>query len=218
VTVAPAHRFEPAIAAALLSAGAAAIHASAAGPHFAEHLAFGGLFVVTALAQAAWAALVLTAPSARLVAAGVLGNVGVAIAWALSRTVGLPFDSEPWVPEPVGALDLAATSFEVVAVAAGVLVLGAGGPYRPVSGRAAGRFATVAAVVVAAATSAAFAGTPAGGHDHGHAAAPAAAPAAQHHHAVPAKNPIARPKPKRAKKPAAKPAAHAHAHAAPHAH
>jgi hypothetical protein len=89
--VASAPRFDPALAAALLSAGAAAIHASAAGPHLAEHLLVGALFVVTALAQAAWAALLLTAPSWPLLAAGVVGNLGVMAAWALSRTIGLSF-------------------------------------------------------------------------------------------------------------------------------
>jgi hypothetical protein len=160
-------RFEPAVAAALLSAGAAAIHASAAGPHFGEHVVLGALFAVTAVAQAAWAALVLTAPSARLLAAGVAGNVGVVVAWAMSRTIGLPFGPEP--PEPVGAIDLAATSFEVVIVAASVLLLAAGGPYRAVSGRAAKRFATVGAVAVVALTAAAYAATPGGatGHHHG---------------------------------------------------
>jgi hypothetical protein len=162
-------RYQPTVAAALLSAGAAAIHASVAGPHFAEHFVLGALFVVTATAQAAWAALVLTAPSARLLAAGVAGNVGVVAAWALSRTVGFPLGPEPWAPEPVGALDLAATSFEAVVVATCVLLLAAGGPYRAVSGRAAKRFATVGAVAVAALTSLAYAGTPGGaaGHHHG---------------------------------------------------
>jgi hypothetical protein len=166
-------RFEPTVAAALLSAGAAAIHASVAGPHLGEHLVVGALFVVTAIAQAAWAALVLTAPSAPLLAAGVVGNVGVVAAWALSRTAGLPLGPEPWAPEPAAALDLTATSFEVVLVAAGVMLLAAGGPYRPVSGRAARRFAAVGAIVIAALTSAAYAGTPGGaaGHHHGDGAA-----------------------------------------------
>jgi hypothetical protein len=222
VTVAPACRPEPAVAAALLSAGAAAIHASAAGPHFAEHLLIGALFVVTALAQAAWAALVLTAPSGRLLAAGVVGNLGVVGAWAMSRTVGLPFGPEAWVPEPVAALDLAATSFEIVVVAACILVLGTGGPYAAVAGVAAKRFAAVGAIAIASVTSAAYAATPNGGHDH-HDAEVHAAPAA-HHHGAPATK-QARVAPRRAARPvAAKPkpkrqeTTHAHAHASPHSH
>jgi hypothetical protein len=228
VTAAPAYRPEPAVAAALLSAGAAAIHASAAGPHFAEHLLIGALFVVTALAQAAWAALALTAPSGRLLAAGAVGNVGVVAAWAMSRTVGLPFGPEAWVPEPVAALDLAATSFEIVVVAACILVLGAGGPYAAVGGVAAKRFATVGAIAIAALTSAAYAATPNGGHDH-HAGEVHAAPAAHHHRAPATKQArvaprrvarpaAAKPNPKPNPKPKRQTTTHAHAHATPHSH
>ena len=44
-------RNELSIAAALLSAGPAAIHASVAGPHFDEGAVYGLLFVATALFQ-----------------------------------------------------------------------------------------------------------------------------------------------------------------------
>jgi hypothetical protein len=224
-------RFEPAVAAALFSAGAAAIHASAAGPHFAHWVPFGALFVLTALAQAAWAALVLTAPSARLLAAGAIGNAGVVAVWAASRTVGLPVGPDAWTPEPVAALDLAATSFEIVVVAASVLLLAAGGPYLAVSGRAATRFATAGAVAIAALISAVYAGTPSGGHQHQHAAAAGGAAATIHDHSAAATKHSRRaagPKKAVAKrtKPAKRPVrsaraaehAHAHEHARPHAH
>jgi hypothetical protein len=220
---APAHRFEPAIAAALLSAGAAAVHASAAGPHFDHYVPHGVLFVVTALAQAAWAALVLTAPSAPLLAAGALGNLGVAIVWALSRTVGLPLGPESGAPEPVGAPDLVATSFEILVIAACVLLLTAGGPHWPVSGGAAKRFAAVGAIAIAAATSAAFAATPGGGHQHD---SLEAAPTA-HVHKAPAqagvrpatatKRRAARTRPAKTRAQAT-PHAHTHQHAQPHSH
>jgi hypothetical protein len=212
---APAYRSEPAVAAALLSAGAAAIHASAAGPHFAEHLLLGVLFVVTAIAQAAWAALVLTAPSSRLLAAGAFGNLGVAAVWAVSRTVGLPFLPGAEVPEPLGALDLAATSFEVVVVAACVLLLAAGGPYHPVSGRAMKRFATVGAIAIAALTSAAYAGMPNGGHHHDGLSATEDEHAVAHHAApAPAFVP-SRPRPAKRKP---EPRATRHATSNAHAH
>jgi hypothetical protein len=227
VTAAATHRSEPALAAALLSAGAAAIHASAAGPHLSEHVLIGALFVITALAQAAWAALLLTSPSALLLAGGAVGNLGVVGAWAMSRTVGLPIGPEPWTPEPAAPIDLAATSFEVGAAAACVLLLAAGGPYTAVSGRAAARFATVGAIAIAALTSAAYAGSPSGGHHHG--AAGEAEPAAHDHAAVPAARaaPRARPAvaPKRRAAASAKRAkkrqrahAHVHANAVPHSH
>jgi hypothetical protein len=64
-------RNELSIAAALLSAGAAAIHASVAVPHFDESALYGLLFVATVLFQAGWAAVVLAAPPVRLLGAGV---------------------------------------------------------------------------------------------------------------------------------------------------
>jgi hypothetical protein len=197
---------------------------------------FGALFVVTALAQAAWAALVLTAPSAPLFAAGALGNVGVAGVWALSRTVGLPVGPGAGVPEPVAALDLAATSFEIVVVAASVLLLANGGPYAAVSGRAAKAFATIGAVAIAALTSAAYAGTPTGGHhrhdaaDHHdvaattHEPAPRAAPRRSTRPAAGSKSRAARAtRPTAAGKKAvaaahARPHAHTHPHGVPHRH
>ena len=47
---------------------------------------------------------------------GAIVNVGVIAVWLVSRTTGLPFGSQPWIPEPVGFADLFATSFEVVLV------------------------------------------------------------------------------------------------------
>jgi hypothetical protein len=128
-------RNELSIAAALLSAGAAAIHASVAVPHFDESALYGLLFVATVLFQAGWAALVLAAPSVRLLGAGVVVNAGVIGAWAVSRTFGLPYGPEPWTAEPVGPLDLAATSFELGIVVCGLLLLrhasGLGRRFRP---------------------------------------------------------------------------------------
>jgi hypothetical protein len=155
-----------ALAAALLSAGAAVIHASVSRPHLEESVLLGLLFVASALAQAAWSPLVLAAPSRGVFAAGILGNTAIVVAWALSRTTGLPFGHEPWTAEPVGALDVAATAFEVGIVAASAILLAAAGasPRRP----KVRRFAAVAAALVTGLTGTAFAATPngAGGHSH----------------------------------------------------
>jgi hypothetical protein len=154
-----------ALTAALLSAGAAVIHASVARPHFEESVLLGLLFVASALAQAAWSPLVLAAPSRRVLAAGIFGNTAIVVAWALSRTSGLPFGHEPWMPEPVGALDVAATAFELGIVAASaVLLAAAGAPRRP----EVRRFAAVAAALVTGLTGTAFAATPNGAGDHRH--------------------------------------------------
>jgi hypothetical protein len=153
-------RNELSIAAALLSAGAAAIHASVAGPHFEEYLFFGLLFVATAVAQAGWAALMLAAPSRRLLAAGVAGNAGVVGAWALSRTVGSPGGAEPWTAEPVAPLDLAATSFELGIVVGGLLLLATPAGSATASSHGLRRFAAIGAAVVIGITCAALAATP----------------------------------------------------------
>jgi hypothetical protein len=162
-------RNELSIAAALLSAGAAAIHASVAVPHFDESALYGLLFVATVLLQAGWAALVLAAPSVRLLVAGVVVNAGVIGAWAVSRTLGLPNGPEPWTAEPVAPLDLAATSFELGIVVCGVLLLATPSCSVAASGPGLRRFAAVGAAVVAGITCAALAATEHGtaGHTHG---------------------------------------------------
>ena len=90
--------------AAVMSAGAAAIHL-AAGPEHVESLGdVGLLFYWAALFQAGLAVALLTnrlAPN--VVRIGVLGNLALVVAWAWSRTEGLPF--VPGGPEAVGVAD-----------------------------------------------------------------------------------------------------------------
>ena len=65
------------IAAALLSAGAAAIHASVAGPHFEERAVYGLLFVATALLPGGLGrARRWRRPRSRLFGVGVVLNAG----------------------------------------------------------------------------------------------------------------------------------------------
>ena len=173
-------RNELSIAAALLSAGAAAIHASVAGPHFEEGAVYGLLFVATALFQAGWAALVLAAPSVRLLGAGVVVNAGVIGAWAVSRTFGLPYGAEPWTDEPVAPLDLAATSFELGIIVCGILLLATPAGTVTTSGPGMRRFAAVGAAVVTGIICAALATTPDAAAGHHHQDAPGATP---HDHA-----------------------------------
>ena len=108
---------------ALGSAAAATIHFAVVWPHTNESVLLGVLFVLAGAFQLAWAPLVLVRPSGRVLAVGGVVNAGIALAWAVSRTVGLPFGPEAWSPEPVGLADTAATIFEL-AIAAGTLVLG----------------------------------------------------------------------------------------------
>ena len=105
-----------ALVAVVSSTAAAGVHAAAGPGHFAEGPLVGGFFVVAALAQLAWAVLVLRrglAPG--LSWAGVVGNLAVVALWVVTRTVGLPVG--PVEVEPVGAWDVAATVWELAVVA-----------------------------------------------------------------------------------------------------
>jgi hypothetical protein len=167
-----------AVAAALLSAGAGAIHAAAAGPHFEEYAPFGIAFAATALLQWAWAVGTLVAPSRHLLAAGVVGNAGVVAGWALSRTAGLPVGPDAWTPEPLTVLDGAATAFEFGIVAAcAVLLVSRASELVPLRAR---RFAAAAAIAAVALTAVPIA-VARGGHSHDH--GDAAATHAAHGHA-----------------------------------
>lgn len=103
---------------AVLSAAAGAIHLSVAAPHFDYYWLHGAFFVTLGLAQVAWAGLVLAAPTKLVYAAGAIGNALIIGTWVVSRTMGVPFGPEPWVPEHIGVVDAMATAFEVLIVGA----------------------------------------------------------------------------------------------------
>jgi hypothetical protein len=107
---------------ALCSAAAATIHFAVVPPHWDEYVPFAVLFAVTGAFQFLWAAAVLVRPVRGVLLVGAVVNLGVAAAWVVSRTVGLPIGPEAWTPEPVGVADVAATVFEV-AIGAGSAVL-----------------------------------------------------------------------------------------------
>ena len=107
---------------ALLSLGAAAVHAFVIEAHLAEYWLFGVFFAVLALLQAAWAVAVLLRPTRRLLVLGAVGNAVVVGVWLVSRTAGLPVGPEAGSPEAVGFVDTAATVFEALLVV-GVLAL-----------------------------------------------------------------------------------------------
>jgi hypothetical protein len=108
---------------ALASSGAATIHFAVIAKHLEEYWLFGSFFIAVAIAQLAWAMLVLFRPSPALYLAGVVGNAAVVAAWIVSRTTGLPFGPEPGEPESVGTADSVATAFEVLIAAGTVLLL-----------------------------------------------------------------------------------------------
>ena len=144
----------PALPAALLIAGAGAIHLAAAVPHLRESAVLGTAFVATGWAQLLLGAL-LTAerPGRGAVLSGIVLGVVAATAWALSRTVGLPI-LHPEV-EQVGTAGIVTVTLELLSVAALTWALL---DLRPPSIRTAYGAVVLAALLTLGASSAAIAG------------------------------------------------------------
>jgi hypothetical protein len=86
---------------------------------------FGGFFIACAVFQIVWAVVVVGSPSPGVYRLGSVANGAMVAIWAISRTTGLPVGPDPWMPEPLGALDLLATGLEVVLIAVGAWALSA---------------------------------------------------------------------------------------------
>lgn len=102
--------------AALASLGAAVIHFAVVPTHWQEWILSGLFFVFLALFQLTWAALVLSRPTAPVLAAGIMINVGAIALWALSRTAGAPFGPHGGTAELVQAADLCALLLQVYVI------------------------------------------------------------------------------------------------------
>jgi hypothetical protein len=103
------------VAASLTSVAAAVIHGAVGPEHFREALRLGLFFVVICAAELALAALILRRPSLHVVALAGTVNVLTVVLWAITRTVGLPFELAEI--EPVGVLDVLASSVELISAA-----------------------------------------------------------------------------------------------------
>jgi len=104
--------FTPLPALAGVSALAAGIHGAVCPEHFGESALYGSFFLGVAAGQLAFAALVLTRPSRRLLALGLGGNAAVVLLWLLTRTVAIPLGPAAGTTEEIGALDLVASVAE----------------------------------------------------------------------------------------------------------
>jgi hypothetical protein len=92
-----------------LSLVAGTVHAGLAPDHFGHAWWLGAGFVLAAVLQTAWTVGALHGVDERLVAAGLLVNLGCVAAWLVSRTVGLP-----GLPvEPAGVLDVLTVGVEL---------------------------------------------------------------------------------------------------------
>ncbi len=113
-------RFTPVVLTALSSAGAGLVHGAAAGSHN-DDPTLALLFAVAAVAQLGWAALALARPTRRVALAGMLLNLGLAVAWALTRTdAGVPGMPVLGSGESIGLQDGVAAALASAAVSAGL--------------------------------------------------------------------------------------------------
>jgi len=98
------------------------IHGFAAGEHLAEGVLAGAAFALVSMGQLAAAARMYKRPDdQRTLLAAAVGGTAVALAWVVSRTVGLPF-ADGGRPEAVGIPGVVAT-LEELALAVLVLAL-----------------------------------------------------------------------------------------------
>ena len=100
-----------------LSVGTALIHLAATPEHLEELGVLGFGFPLAAALQATWAGAWWLRPGDSVARLGIALNGAIAVAWAWSRTVGLPSGDSRWQPEAVGGPDAASTLFEVAIVA-----------------------------------------------------------------------------------------------------
>jgi len=104
-------------AAAGFSLVAAIVHLWATPEHFEEWWGYGAFFLVSAVAQAAYAAVLLSRPSQKLLVAGIAGNSAIVLLYLVTRTLGIPlFGPEAGVVDEVGAIDVLATASEAALV------------------------------------------------------------------------------------------------------
>ncbi len=112
---------------AALLVGAAAIHLAMAPSHLGESMVEGTGFLVSAWIQLGLAVALVVRPTRWALGATIATSVVLIAAWALSRTLGLPFGEHAWHAESVSLVDGATVALEATAVVvAASLLLGRG--------------------------------------------------------------------------------------------
>lgn len=94
--------------------GSAVIHFSHAGVHLKEWRPAGITFLALAGAELALAAWLLVGASRVAYLLGIWVSQATVLLWGLSRTVGIPFGPDAFVPEPLGRPDLTSTVLEAI--------------------------------------------------------------------------------------------------------
>ncbi|HWC35870.1 MAG TPA: hypothetical protein VG650_13720 [Mycobacteriales bacterium] len=105
------------------SAAAACVHFVVMPEHFREATIYGLFFAIAATMQLGFAALTLARPSRSLIRAGLAGNASVVLLWLCTRTVAIPLGPDAGTTEAVSGLDILATGFELLIVAAAIITL-----------------------------------------------------------------------------------------------
>ncbi len=104
-------------AAVSLSLLAALIHLWVMPEHFEEWWGYGAFFLVSAVAQGLYCAVLLRWPRRPLLLLGVGGNLSIIALYLLTRTVGIPFfGPHAGEVEGIGMLDLSATAAELALI------------------------------------------------------------------------------------------------------
>jgi hypothetical protein len=98
--------------------GSAVIHFSQVDTHLEEWRPAGIAFLVLAGSELVLAAGILVGASRPAYLLGIWVSQATILLWLLSRTVGIPFGPEAFVPEPVGRPDVIATALEAGTLAA----------------------------------------------------------------------------------------------------
>ncbi len=74
----------------------------------------GWLLRAAGILQAGAAVALVARPARRLLLAAAGADVFLAVVWAVSRAIGLPFGPAPWSPWQLGTADLTCTAFELL--------------------------------------------------------------------------------------------------------
>jgi len=102
--------------AADLSLAAAVVHALLAPEHFEEAFEYGAFFVASAVAQGAYALLLLRQPGRTWLLLGIAGNVAIIALYLATRLIGIPTGPAAGELEPVGLIDLPSKTVEVALI------------------------------------------------------------------------------------------------------
>jgi hypothetical protein len=108
---------------ASLALAAGAVHLAMSPIHAPSSAAEAVGFAAVGWAQIVFGIALLVRPSREVMAATIILNAGVIVAYVVSRSTGLPVGANPGDAESVGSVDLMVTMFEGVLIACAALLL-----------------------------------------------------------------------------------------------